>query len=113
MDAVTPAPGRAWNRIAIGVGLPSGPITRPCASTSSMPAPSVSGVILPCSAVSCSTSASTIGQTWTHTWLVSSLLPAAPRDARTRRIASRQFSTARSAWGRPVTLPSSSRTTAS
>ena len=112
-DAVTPAPGRAWNLMAMGVAVPSGPTTLPCATTSAMPAPSVSGVILPCSAVSCSGSASTSGQTWTHTWLESSLLPAAPRDVRTRRIASRQFSTARSACGRPVTRPSSSRTTAS
>ena len=39
--------------------------------------------------------------------------PAAPRSVRARRIASRQFSTARSAWGSAVTAPSASRTTAS
>ncbi len=70
-----------------------------------MPAPSVSGVILACSAVSWSISASTTGQTCTHTWFMSSCAPAAPRSVRARRIASRQFSTARSAWGSAVTAP--------
>ena len=40
-----------------------------------MPAPSVSGVILPCSAVSWSISASTTGQTCTQTWFMSSAAP--------------------------------------
>ena len=70
-----------------------------------MPAPSVSGVIFACSAVSWSISASTTGQTCTQTWFMSSLAPAAPRSVRARRIASRQFSTARSACGSAVTAP--------
>ena len=52
-----------------------------------MPAPSVSWVIFPWSAVSCSISASTTGQTCTQTWLRSSLAPSG-RSVRARRIAS-------------------------
>ena len=89
-----------------------GPRTRPWASTSSIPAPSVSGRIFLPSAARPSLSISTTGHTWTHTWFMSSLLPAAPRATRVRRIASRQFSTARSMW-ETATRPSSSRTTAS
>ena len=59
-----------------GAGSPSGTATRPWASTSSMPAPSVSGRILLPSAVRPSTSMSTTGQTWTQTWFMSSLAPA-------------------------------------
>ena len=67
-----------------------------------MPAPSVSGRILLPSAASAVTSTSTTGQTCTQTWFMSSLAPAAPRATRARRIASRQFSTARSACGSEV-----------
>ena len=111
----SPRPLRAGRRTARtpAPASPSGPRTRPWASTSSMPAPSVSGRIFLPSAARPSLSISTTGHTWTHTWFMSSLLPAAPRATRVRRIASRQFSTARSACGRPLTLPSSSRTTAS
>ncbi len=78
-----------------------------------MPAPSVSGRILLPRAARPLSSISTTGQTCTHTWFMSSFAPAAPRATRARRIASRQLSTARSACGSAVTLPSSSRTTAS
>ena len=53
------------------------------------------------------------GQISTHTWFMSRRGPEAPRALRARRMASRQLAMARSACGRAVTLPSSSRTTAS
>ncbi len=62
-------------------------------------------------AVSCSTSASMTGHTWSQTWFMSRRAPLAPRPARARRIASRQLAIARSTWGSEVTRPDSSRTT--
>ena len=66
-----PPPTRAWNRTTILCGTPSGPGTAVRLHLLDA-APSVSGVIFSWRAVSCSMSASTTGQTCTHTWLRSS-----------------------------------------
>lgn len=42
-SATTPAPGSAANLMASGIKVPLGAAMRPCANTSSMPAPSLSG----------------------------------------------------------------------